>query len=215
MQEHQTVEQLQNQRKKTGRREIAFQVEARSLDIEGEGKEMIVEGYAVRFNSPTVLFEYGGTEYKEQIDDKAFQETRMDDVIFNYNHGGKVMARTRNKTLELEVREEGLYIRARLDGTEEGRRLYEEIKGGYVDRMSFRFTVREEAYDKENHMWTVRRIKRLYDVSAVDIPAYDDTSIEARKNFILEAEAQEKREREAAAEFRRRKLALKTKLLAM
>ena len=134
----------------------------------------------------------------------------MSDVIFNYNHGGKVMARTRNHTLELEVREEGLYIRARLDGTEEGRRLYDEIRGGYIDRMSFKFKIRNEHFDKENHMWTVQRLKRLYDVSAVDIPAYDDTSIEARRNsVVLEAEAQEQREREAAADLQKRKLRLK------
>lgn len=196
-------------------REISFQVQARSADEGEEDKKLVVEGYAVRFNSPTVLFEYEGIEYKEQIDDRAFEEAKMDDVIFNYNHSGKVMARTRNGTLTLEVRADGLFIRAELGGTEEGRKLYEEIRGGYIDRMSFRFSVREEAYDKENHMWTVRRVKKLYDVSAVDIPAYDDTSIEARKNFILEADAQEKREREAAADLRRRKLVLKTKLLKM
>lgn len=191
----------------------SFEVETREADIEGsESKELWVEGYAVRFNSPTVLFEIDGVEYKEQIDSRAFEDCNMSDVIFNYNHGGKVVARTRNHTLQLEVREDGLYIRARLDGTEEGRRLYDEIKGGYIDRMSFQFSIREESYDEENHMWTVRKLKRLYDVSAVDIPAYNDTSIEARKNFILEAHAQETRQRQAAAELLRRKLILKLKL---
>lgn len=195
-------------------REIQFQIQARQqADIEGEAPEMIVEGKAVSFNSPTVLFEIEGVEYSEQIDDRAFEEAKMDDVIFNYNHGGKVMARTRNNTLEIEIREDGLYIRANLGGTEEGRKLYEEIKGGYIDRMSFRFSIREEAYDSQNHMWTVRRIKRLYDVSAVDIPAYDDTSIEARKNFVLEE--QERSKRVAAADLRKRTLKLKTKLLTM
>lgn len=206
---------VQEKRAKTNSREIIFQIQARQANVEEENQEMIVEGYAVRFNSPTVLFEYGGVEYKEQIDDRAFQEAKMDDVIFNYNHSGKVIARTRNNTLELEVREDGLFIRAKLSGTEEGRKLYEEVRGGYIDRMSFRFSIKEEAFDKENHMWTVRKVKRLFDVSAVDIPAYDDTSIEARKNFILEAAAQEKREREAAADLHKRKLILKTKLLTM
>lgn len=211
-----TVEQLKNRRKRINSREIAFQVSARSLnDTEGENRDLIVEGYAVRFNSPTVLFEIDGVEYKEQIDDRAFQETKMEDVIFNYNHGGKVIARTRNNTLELDVREDGLFIQAKLGGTEEGRKLYDEIKGGYIDRMSFRFKIQEEAYDKENHLWTVRKVKRLYDVSAVDIPAYDDTSIEARKDFLLEADAQEEREREAAADLRKRRLKLKTKLMTM
>lgn len=195
-------------------REIQFQIQARQqASVEGQEQEMIVEGKAVSFNSPTVLFEIDGVEYSEQIDDRAFEDAKMDDVIFNYNHGGKVMARTRNNTLELEIREDGLYIRANLSGTEEGRKLYEEIKGGYIDRMSFRFSIREEAYDSQNHMWTVRRVKRLYDVSAVDIPAYDDTSIEARKNLLLEE--QERSKREAAADLRMRKLKLRTKLLTM
>jgi len=105
----------------------------------------------------------------------------MHDVIFNYNHSGHVLARTRNGTLTLEVRSDGLYIRARLDGTEEGQKVYDEIKGRYIDRMSFAFTVREESYDETEHTWTILKVKRLFDVSAVDIPAYDDTSIAARR----------------------------------
>lgn len=194
-------------------RDIEFSILTRSVDgTEGQDPELWVEGRAISFDSPTVLFEMGGVEYKEQIDSRALEDAQMSDVIFNYNHGGKVMARTRNKTLQLEIKTDGLYIRARLDGTAEGRQLYEEIKGGYIDRMSFRFSVREESYDKENHMWTVRRIKRLYDVSAVDMPAYEDTSIEARKNSILEAEAQETRQRQAAAELEKRKMVTKIKL---
>lgn len=177
-------------------------------DGEEETKELYVEGYATRFNSPTVLFELAGKEYREQIAPEAFDEAEMDDVIFNYNHQGKVIARTRNKTLELKVDDQGLFIRARLDGTEEGRHLYDEIAGGYIDRMSFAFTIREESFDKEAAMWTVRKVKRLYDVSAVDIPAYDDTSISARR---AAAEAMEQ-EREAALDLAKRKVALKCKI---
>jgi HK97 family phage prohead protease len=192
--------------------ERRFDFVTRALPIEGEeGKEELwVEGYAARFNSPTVLFEMDGIEYKEQIASDAFSEAKMDDVIFNYNHSGRVMARTRNKTLQLAVDDEGLFIRARLDGTEEGRSLYNDIKNGYIDRMSFRFRIGQEAYDFQNRMWTVLRVKRLYDVSAVDIPAYDDTSIEARK-AAAEAEARE-RQRKADAELMRQKLILKLKL---
>lgn len=193
------------------RQERRFEFQARAA---GEGdQELYVEGYATIFDSETVLFEMGGVEYKEMICSGAFDSCKMDDVIFNYNHAGKVMARTRNQTLQLNVDEKGLHVRARLDGTDEGRRLYEEIQGGYIDRMSFAFTVNEESYDQEAHLWKVRGIKRLYDVSAVDIPAYDDTSIEARKNFVLEADAQDQRQREAAAELARRRWKLKTRIL--
>lgn len=193
------------------RMERLFQVQTRAVETTGEGaaqQELYVEGYAVRFDSPTVLFEYSGTEYKEQIDRHAFDGALMEDVIFNYNHGGKVLARTRNDTLWLTVDDNGVFVRARLDGTEEGRRLYEEIAGGYIDRMSFAFTVREEGYDESEHLWTIYKVKRLYDVSAVDIPAYDDTSIAARRAAVEDRQ----RERQAALTLDKHKLALKCKL---
>ncbi len=193
------------------RMERLFQVNTRAVDVPGqeaEEQELYVEGYAVRFDSPTVLFEYGGTEYKEQIDRHAFDGALMEDVIFNYNHGGKVLARTRNDTLWLTVDDTGVFVRARLDGTEEGRKLYEEIAGGYIDRMSFAFTIQEESYDSVEHLWTIQKVKRLYDVSAVDIPAYDDTSIAARRAAVEDSQ----RARQAALALDKRKLKLKCKL---
>lgn len=187
----------------------SFNFEIRAAKTEGDEEELYVEGRAITFNDPTVIWEYDGVQYKEQVDDRALDEADMSDVIFNYNHGGKVMARTRNKTLELTIDKKGLKIKARLDGTEEGRKLYEEIKGGYIDRMSFRFITRESAYDNENHMRTIRKIKKLYDVSAVDIPAYDKTSISARSFF--EAEAEQERKALDSAELRK-KLILQTLL---
>ncbi len=190
--------------------ERRFDFEARAVQIEGQPDELWVEGYAARFNSPTVLFELDGMEYKEQIASDAFIEAKMDDVIFNYNHQGRVMARTRNKTLQVNTDERGLFIRARLDGTEEGQSLYRDIQNGYIDRMSFRFTIKAEAFDSENRTWTVLRVKRLYDVSAVDIPAYDDTSISAR---MADAEADARqRQQELDNSLLRMKLELKLKL---
>lgn len=185
-----------------------FQIEARSAEMDGGGEEMYVEGYAVTFNEPTVLWEYDGIQYKEQIDARAFADADMSDVIFNYNHSGKVVARTRNQTLSLTVDERGLYIRARLDGTDEGRKLYQEIRGGYIDRMSFSWVTAPNGsdYDASTHMRTVRKVKKLYDVSAVDIPAYDTTSISARS--LVAAEEEIKKAAQAAE--RRKKLLLKT-----
>ena len=195
------------ERKNLTERRFEFQVRSAAAE-DGKGEELYVEGYAAVFDSPTVLFEYEGREYKEQICRGAFDGCQMSDVIFNYNHSGKVMARTRNKTLELNIDDTGLFIRARLDGTEEGRKLYEEIKGGYIDRMSFAFRISEESFDRDELQWNVRKIKRLYDVSAVDIPAYDDTVISARKDSILEAEAQEKEKQLAEARLAERRTAL-------
>ena len=181
-------------------------------DEEGqEVKEMIVQGQAVTFEQETTLFKCGDTEYKEVIDRNAFNEADMSDVIFNYNHSGKVVARTRNNTLKLNIDANGLNIEARLDGTEEGRKLYEEIKGGYIDRMSFCFTIKEESYNQETHTWRVLKIDKLYDVSAVDIPAYDTTSISARSSRLAVAEQEQKAlERAQLQKERSKKLLYKT-----
>ena len=132
---------------------------------------------------------------------KTLRGASMSDVIFNYNHGGKVVARLRNKTLALNIDERGVNIDADLGGTTAGRELYEEIDGGYVDKMSFSFTVREASYDSVTHTRTITKVKKLYDVSAVDIPAYNDTSISARSFF----EEEHSRELAALEQARRRK----------
>ena len=155
----------------------------------GNGDEMGVEGYATTFNQPYLL--YDGRDYKvvEQIAPTAFSECDMDDVIMQYNHEGRVFARNTNGTLTLTVDAIGLKITANLGGTDIGRQLYQEIKGGYTDKMSFGFVVEEDqrttTVDHESNVETVTRtitkIKKLYDVSAVSIPANDMTSISARR----------------------------------
>lgn len=198
-----------------------FEVKVRENEPETESKEQWVEGYAVVFDSPTVLFEIDGEQYKEQICRGAFDSAAMDDVIFNYNHGS-VIARTRNNTLELKIDEKGLFVRARVDETEAGRNLYEQVRGGYVDKMSFAFTVNEESFDESNNQWNVRKIKRLFDVSAVDMPAYDDTSLQARRKFVMDEQEQKRKEqadkekaeqeRKTQEDLKKRKLILKIKL---
>lgn len=144
-----------------------------------------VKGRAVVFDSPTCMFEMDGIKYYETIDRNAFINCDMSDVIMNYNHSGKVVARLKNNTLKLEFSDEGLDVIADLSGTDEGRKLYEEIRGGYIDKMSFAFTIADDGVEwgADTHTRRVKRIKKLYDVSAVDIPAYEETSLTARKAF--------------------------------
>ena len=170
---------------------------------EGEDDAHRVRGTAVVFNSPTCLYECDGVKYYEVIDRHAFDGCDMSDVIFNYNHGGKVVARLRNKTLALSIDDRGLHVEADLSGTAAGRDLYEEIDGGYIDRMSFSFRVRESKYDTATHTRTITKISKLYDVSAVDIPAYEETSISARSFFEVEHSNEVKALEQAA---RRRRL---------
>ena len=149
-----------------------------------ESKDLIVEGFATIFNEPYVLYEDNDLVYREQVASDAFVKTDMSDVILQYNHEGRVFARISNNTLEVEPTDKGLFIRANLGGTEIGRNLYEEIAGGYTDKMSFGFTVdndeevRTEAEDgRVDILRTITGISKLYDVSAVSIPANDGTSI--------------------------------------
>lgn len=178
------------------------------LPRDGESDAYRVRGTAVVFNTPTCLYEFDGVKYFEVIDRHAFDGCDMSDVIFNYNHGGKVVARLRNKTLSLSVTERGLDMEADLSGTAAGRDLYEEIDGGYVDKMSFSFSVQESKYDNVTHTRTITKIRKLYDVSAVDIPAYQETAISARSFFEAEHE-KEIRALEQAR--RRRRLAVRMK----
>lgn len=170
-----------------GREYRSMVMEVRAVD--GNEKSMVVEGCATTFNQPYML--YDGRYYKvvEQIAPTAFAECDMSDVIMQYDHEGRVFARNKNGTLTLTVDDIGLKITADLGGTDIGRQLYQEIKGGYTDKMSFGFVVAEDqrtsVVDHENDVETVTRtitkIKKLYDVSAVSIPANDMTSISARR----------------------------------
>lgn len=176
----------------------------RTFEVRASESECRVDGYAAIFDQEAVMWEYDGIQYKEVIDRGAFATAQMSDVVMNFNHGGKPVARTKNGTLELNVDSIGLRISADLSGTEEGRRLHEEIKGGYIDKMSFAFTVSEESYNKDTRTRRITGIKRLYDVAAVDIPAYDSTSIQARAFFEVEAE-KERAEARAALELAKAK----------
>ena len=170
----------------------------------------IVEGYASTFNDPYLLYKEEGYEVYEQVDKDAFKNTDMSDVIMQYDHEGRVFARMSNNTLVVSPDNVGLHIRANLGGTEIGRQLYEEIKGGYTNKMSFGFTVKTDTRyteeDKESGITKVLRtitdISKLYDVSAVSLPANPATSISSRadgegviaeaKEELLKAEEERK-----------------------
>ena len=174
-----------------------------------EDGRMIVEGYATTFDEPYTLWEEEDYIVREQVAPSAFSKTDMADVIMQYDHEGRVFARISNGTLALAVDDHGLHIRADLSGTEIGRQLYEEIAGGYTNKMSFGFTVDadERLITEENGVTTILRtitgIRKLYDVSAVSLPANNATEISARA-FSEGVIAEAAEERRAAAERERR-----------
>lgn len=165
-------------------------------------EEYIVEGYATTFDDPYVLFSDGDRDFSEVVDRHALDGTDTSDVIFQYDHSGMVYARTKNDTLQLSTDEHGLKIRADLGSTAASRQMYEAISAGLVDQMSFAFVVDGEDYDKNTRTRTIKHIKKLYDVSAVSIPANPGTEISARSAFegYIEAERLEELEAEKRKE---------------
>ena len=187
-------------------------IELSGIEYREEGQEKIVEGYATVFDQEYTLYSWSDWEVRESFDSASFNDTDLSDVIMQYDHQGRVFARGSNGTLTVKPDEYGLKIRANLGGTEIGNQLYEEIKGGYTTKMSIGFTVkteeRTEEIDQEKNKTTVHRkitgVKKLYDVSAVSLPANDATEISARNiGDGLIAEIEEER---LAAEARRKQI---------
>lgn len=190
--------------------------EYRSMTMAAGDEEYRVKGYATTFDDPYTLYEDKDLVLKEIIDRSALDEADMSDIIMQYDHEGRVFARTSNNTLTVTPDAHGLEMEADLGGTSLGRGLFEEIKGGYTTKMSWGFSV-----NRDKDEWTseqlpdgrsleVRRIKsvrKVYDVSAVSLPANDATEISARNvaDGAIERLAAERREQ---LEIRKRKMLL-------
>ena len=200
-------------------RDMTMEIRAAETE-EAPDERKIVRGYASTFNEPYTLYENDDWRFNEVVDARAFDNTDMSDVIMQYDHEGRVFARMSNNTLTVVPDEKGLLIEADLGGTELGRQLFEEIRGGYTNKMSFGFTVDGEdildTKDVDGKALTVRTItsvRKLYDVSAVSLPANDATSISVRSLTDGEIERIRAERLEAEKlELRRRKLLARAKL---
>ena len=174
--------------------------EIRKLDLQfraedTEDKKMEIKGYAVVFDSPETY------DYTEVIDKHALDETDMTDVVLRYNHEETfmVLARTRNKSLNLNVDDKGLFMEATLqDDISQHRDIYNAIKSGLIDKQSFAFTVEEDSYDYDTDTRTITKIGKLFDVSVVDQPFYNatDVSVASSNDDFLERRNELRKEHE-------------------
>lgn len=205
-------------------RNMILEVISEDRAEEGQDERKVVAGYASTFNEPYILYQDDDLIYEEQVDSFAFDETDMNDVIMQYDHQGRVFARISNNTLKVQPDEKGLFIEADLGGTELGRQLYDEIRGGYTDKMSFGFIVdkdeelRTEAEDGRVHILrTITGISKLFDVSAVSIPANNGTSIAVSTRSRIDGAIEDIRAERLEAEkleLEKRRLEVKAKALA-
>ena len=191
--------------------------ETRLADVkfeEVEGK-MTLEGYAIVFNQETLIGDedYG---FMEEIDRHALENTLMKDVPMKYNHMDSflIIARTKNKSLTLSVDNNGLKVHAELLDTQSNQDIYKMVRSGLLDKMSFAFTDEEQLWNKDGKIpkRTITKIGRLYDVSVVDTPAYDSTSIYARslESMDVELKAMELEEQKQHVEVMKKKIRIKT-----
>lgn len=183
---------------------------------EEDENKMVLEGYALVFNEETLI---GDEEngFIECIDRNALKEANMTDVPMKYNHDDSylIIARTRNKSLQLTVDEKGLKVRAELIDTESNKDIYKMVRAGLLDKMSFAFTVSSQKIDRSGDIpkRTITGIDRLYDVSVVDLPAYDQTSIVVGRSLALvdtELRALDKEDQMRKAEIMRKRIHIKT-----
>lgn len=181
---------------------------------ESEGK-MTLEGYAIVFNQETLIGEeeYG---FHEEIHRAALEDTIMRDVPMKYNHLDSylIIARTKNKSLSLTVDHIGLKVKAELLDTQSNQDIYKMVRSGLLDKMSFAFSVAEQEWNHEGKIpkRTITKIGRLYDVSVVDTPAYDSTSIYARslESMEVELKAMELAEQTRRTEALKHRIRIKT-----
>lgn len=153
--------------------------EIRKLDIQFRAEDtddgkMEIKGYAAVYDSPETYW------YTEQIAKGAFDDADMSDVVLRYNHNDNfmVLARTRNKSLDLTVDDKGLLMDARLqDDISEHKNIFNAIKSGLIDKQSFAFTVDEDTYDYDTDTRTITKIGKVFDVSVVDQPFYNATDV--------------------------------------
>lgn len=190
--------------------------------------DFYVEGYASTFNDPYMLYkDFDGIEVWEVIDPDAFADADMSDVIYLYDHEGRVFARQSNGTLVVEPQLHGLFVAADLGSTSSSRSIYEDIAAGLITRMSWAFDPDwdsiEEIYDEDEHKFTsiIHRVRKVYDVSCVSLPADPNTEISARSCFDgaikrIEAERlQSALEAKRAIELRRKRMELAAKSLQL
>lgn len=195
---------------------MQFRKATRALDDGNTVEDMIVEGYAFKYNQETVLYETSrGFQYREVIEKGALEGADLSDVPFKYNHndGVFIVARTRNGSLELLPDDIGLFIRARFIDTQTGRDFFKMIQERLIDKMSFAFTEGSEYEDSYGEDFVVHHVKsfrRIWDVSGVDIPAYDATEIYARSIAVLEKRRGEVLER--AMQQKRKRMMLENKI---
>lgn len=169
-----------------------------------------VDGYAALYEPYVLYYDSDGQPVHERFEPGCFDDCDMSDVIMQYDHTGKVLARNSNGSLIVGADETGLFFAADLGRTEAARSLYDDVKAGMVTKMSWRFRCGTYYYDRESRTIVHKTVKKVYDVAPVSIPANNETEINARA--WVDGEIEQAARREAELDVRRRKLRIKNNI---
>ena len=185
-------------RKENMMNEVKVEKECRSYDFEVRAKKDEKHGAYIE-GHPIV---YGGKYdccgmFEETIDEGALDNTDLKDVRLLVNHNTDMipLARSRNNnensSMQLKVEKDGMHIRANLDveKNNDAKALYSAIERGDITGMSFMFQVNGEKWDDIDSDYPKRHItsiSKVYEVSAVTFPAYENTDIKTRSKSVLD-----------------------------
>ena len=181
--------------------------------MDGESTEQVVVGHAAVFDQ--LSEDLGG--FKERIHKNAFDDVLDNDVRAFFNHDpNHLLARVSSGTLKLSIDEKGLKYEFSVPDTSSGRDLLVSMERGDISQSSFAFTIQDDSWDKENgrDIRTINKVKRLYDVSPVSIPAYpgaNDLAV-AQRGLAIYNEQKQRRDEEIDL-IKRNLLELKIKIL--
>lgn len=152
-----------------------------------DNEELRVEGYFVVYDDETMLWD----GVYEKIDRNAFEGELDKDIRALAGHDReKVLGRVKNNTLTLRSDEKGLWGSILINKDDpEAFSLYQKVKRGDIDQCSFGFIPTEEERESRSNgeLFIVKRCK-LIEVSVVAFPAYENTSVSARKKAFEEEE---------------------------
>ena len=162
-------------------------LEVRTLE---DSNKQVIRGYALKFNRPSQ--DMGFTEY---LNERSLDDADMSNVVALLNHDSNYVLGRSGKNLKLEVDKTGLFFEIEPNDTSYARDLMENMRVGIIDKCSFAFSIAkngDEWVEDENgrYVRTINKIDRLFDVSIVTSPAYDDTEAMLSQRSIDELNKQ-------------------------
>lgn len=180
----------QKEQRTTNYRKVDIKAEVRA--VEGESKKMVLRGYPILFNTPTIIRGWF-MEYEETVAPTALDNTDLRDVYLMVGHNpDNVLGRT-GANMRLEKDDTGLFFECELPNTQYARDWYNLVESGIVDGMSFGFNCDSDTWtetDGERDKRTINNISKLWEITITPFPAYGEASVVAKTDTRAEEQGE-------------------------